>query len=132
MTISKVSFGLCLLGTTLLAGNAWARTAADADAKENGGNKATVMVAHQVAGHRIGAMELAVNNNGTIGLGFTSGDKIDAFTGQGVSSCQYPRGSNVEYLFAGAFWIGAVVGRDTLVSMGADGWSLISGTEWPL
>ncbi len=123
MIISKVSFGLYLLGATLLAGNAWARMAADADAKEHGGSKATVMVAHQVAAHRIGAMELAVNNNGSIGLGFTSGDKIDAFTGQSVSSCEYPRGSNVEYLFAGAFWIGAVVGRDTLVSVGADGWS---------
>jgi hypothetical protein len=28
----------------------------------------------------------------------------------------------VNYLFGGAFWIGAVVGRDTLVSVGADGW----------
>ncbi|MBN1213194.1 MAG: hypothetical protein JXA92_11525, partial [candidate division Zixibacteria bacterium] len=26
------------------------------------------------------------------------------------------------YLFAGSFWIGAVVGDDTLVSVGADGW----------
>ena len=27
------------------------------------------------------------------------------------------------FLYAAAFWIGAVVGRDTLVSEGANGWS---------
>jgi hypothetical protein len=38
-------------------------------------------------------------------------------------SCQYPAKSNIEYLFTGAMWFGAVVGRDTLVSVAADGWS---------
>ncbi len=124
MTTGKLDFVLCLLGATLLAGNASSRVAADADQKERGGNKATVSVAHCIAGHRIGAMELAVNNNGTIGTGFrVASPATDFFTGESVLSCEYPRGSNVQYLFAGAFWIGAVVDRDTLVSVGADGWS---------
>ncbi len=103
----------------------YARTEIDIDpGKLPGGGSSTVGApAHCVAGHRVGQIELAVNNNGTFGLGFTVAQRVDCFTGGGVSSCEYPKGSNVEYLFAGAFWIGAVVGRDTLVSVGADGWN---------
>jgi hypothetical protein len=74
----------------------------------------------------VGKIVLAINNNGTFGTGFTVGSFADCFTGLAVRSCEYPKGSNVEYLFAGAIWIGAVVGRDTAVSLGADGWSFIS------
>lgn len=123
MAISKLRFGLCLLAMVLLAGQTWPRAAADFDSKDNNGGKATVTVAHQIAAHRIGTIRLGINNNGTFGTGFRSGPPPDAFTGESVPSCEYPAGSNVEYLFAGAFWIGAVVGRDTLVSVGADGWS---------
>ncbi len=79
--------------------------------------------AHCLAGHRVGKIVLGVNNNGTFGTGF-SVTGSDCFTGQYVPSCEYLKGSNTMYLFAGALWIGAVVGRDTLVSVGADGWQM--------
>ncbi len=80
-----------------------------------------------IAVHNIGKIALAVNNNGTFGDGFSPTCAVDQctdfFTGLPIPSCEYPKGSNTKYLFAGAFWIGAVVGRDTLVSVAADGWS---------
>ncbi len=72
--------------------------------------------------HQIGKIVLTVNNNGTIGTGYSKGSQ-DCFTGDQLQSCEYPKGSRTTYLFAGLFWIGAVVGRDTLVSTGADGWA---------
>lgn len=80
--------------------------------------------AYAVVGHRIGAMELGITNHGIFGTGFAQASVIDFFTGDIVSSCEYPKGSNIRYLFSGAFWIGAIVGRDTLVSTGA------GGDEW--
>lgn len=74
-----------------------------------------------IAAHRVGRIVLSVTNRGVFGNGFTGG--VDQFTGETVPSCIYPKGSGQEYLFAAAFWIGAVVGRDTLVSEGANGWS---------
>ncbi|MBN1150522.1 T9SS type A sorting domain-containing protein [candidate division WOR-3 bacterium] len=38
-------------------------------------------------------------------------------------SCMFPAYSNQEYLFQGALWIAAVTGRDTLCSVGVDGWA---------
>ncbi len=75
-----------------------------------------------VASHNIGKVSLAVTNYGTYGTGFVQGTPFDCFTGANVPSCEFPKGSGVDYLFAGAFWIGAIVGHDTLVSMGVDGW----------
>jgi len=37
-------------------------------------------------------------------------------------SFEYPCGSDLDYLFQGALWVGAVVEGETLVSVGADGW----------
>ena len=79
--------------------------------------------AHCLAVHRAGKMGLAVTNNGTLGKNFSSGLPYDLFTGEAINySCEYPRGSNTEYLYAASLWIGAVVGNDTLVSVGWDGW----------
>jgi hypothetical protein len=97
------------------------RAKLDDGSKEFGGSMATAGSRHCAAAHRVGKMVLAVNNNGTFGTGFAVMGN-DCFTGQYVPSCEYPKGSNTCYLFAGSFWIGAVVGRDTLVSVGADGW----------
>ncbi|MFZ1685072.1 MAG: hypothetical protein WAU88_13235 [Candidatus Zixiibacteriota bacterium] len=70
------------------------------------------------ATHSRGKMVLAVANNGTFG---TYGQAIaDPFTGAAVPSCIYPRNSDLVYLWVGAFWIGAIVGRDTLVSVGTE------------
>jgi hypothetical protein len=40
----------------------------------------------------------------------------DGGTGTGYPSCQWPAGSDTNYLFAGHCWVGAKVGSDTLVS----------------
>ncbi len=36
--------------------------------------------------------------------------------------CEYPKNSGIQHCYQGALWIGAVVGNDTLVSVGLDGW----------
>ncbi|UCC45102.1 MAG: hypothetical protein JSU65_04075, partial [Candidatus Zixiibacteriota bacterium] len=83
-----------------------------------------VAPAYGAVGHRVGRMVLCVNNNGTFGTGF-SNSTTDFFTEQVIPSCEFPKNSNTRYLYAGSFWIGAVVGRDTLVSTAATGWSWI-------
>ena len=82
----------------------------------------------EYAAHNRGNMQLAIANNGTFG---TYGEAVaDPFTGLSLPSCVYPKNSDLVYLWVGAFWIGAVVGRDTLVSVGTDDFY---GTEefWP-
>ena len=90
------------------------------DTKGYSSGLATV-TADCAADHRIGKLQLTVNNVGGFGDGFLGG--IDCISGLGVVGGVYPKGSGIRYMFAGAFWIGAVVGRDTLVSVGADGWT---------
>ena len=86
-------------------------------------HRALAAPAHQLTAHNIGKISLAVANNGTFGREYHHGPNIDWYTGEEIGfSCEYPKGSRVNYLFGGAFWIGAVMGRDTLVSVGADGW----------
>jgi len=68
-----------------------------------------------VKAHTVGKIGLAITNKGQFGTGFLDSD-------QGLPSCEYPYPSTLQYLFAASFWIGAVVGRDTLVSVGSDGW----------
>ncbi|MEW6412377.1 MAG: hypothetical protein AB1483_07875 [Candidatus Zixiibacteriota bacterium] len=79
--------------------------------------------AYCIVSQDVGKIALGVNNNGTLGTGWAVGGTEDCITGDVVRSCEYPKNSNVEYLFAASFWIGAVIGRDTLVSTGADGWT---------
>jgi hypothetical protein len=68
--------------------------------------------------HNRGKMQLALANNGTFG---TFGDAVsDPFSGELIPSCTYPRGSDLVYLWVGAFWVGAIVGKDTLVSVGSE------------
>lgn len=77
----------------------------------------------EVATHDIGKMGFSLNNLGQIGKGFSgiSGD---------YPSCIYPYPGNNEYLFGGALWVGSIVGQDTLVSVGADGWNYVR-EMWP-
>ncbi|MFZ5979805.1 MAG: hypothetical protein ACOYVF_04170 [Candidatus Zixiibacteriota bacterium] len=85
---------------------------------------ATASLPYCVGGHNVGKLELAVNNNGTFGEAYSiSLTPVDCFTGYQVNYCAFPKGSPTRYLHNGAFWIGAVVGRDTMVSVGGDGWS---------
>jgi hypothetical protein len=37
-------------------------------------------------------------------------------------SCEYPPGSNIDYLFQGGLWIGAKVGDSIYTTVGCDGW----------
>ncbi len=85
----------------------------------------TALPVEEIAEHNVGLIQLAVANNGTFGIEYVA-DTRDAFTGEPIAfSCQYPKDSRIQYLFGAAFWIGAVVGRDTLVSVGADGWQWV-------
>jgi hypothetical protein len=68
--------------------------------------------------HGRGNIRLAVANNGTFG---TFGQTIlDPFSGELLPSCEYPRGSDIVFLWVAAMWIGAIVNGDTLVSCGSE------------
>ncbi len=79
--------------------------------------------------HRIGKMVLGVSNDGSFGTTYFQ-SAMDCFTGDVVLSCEYPKGSNTRYLYLGAFWIGAIVGRDTLVTVAATGWYTSGPSEF--
>ncbi len=79
--------------------------------------------------HKINNLWLAVSNGGTFGIGFAN-STIDPETGRPAPSCEYPAGSDITYLYIASFWAGAVVGRDTLVSVGFDGNRFIQ-EFWP-
>ncbi len=78
--------------------------------------------------HDIGKIGMTVSNTGTIGQGFL--DWMGASLPGYAPSCVYPYPGNQEYLYAGALWIGAIVGEDTLVSVGADAWNPVI-EMWP-
>ena len=78
--------------------------------------------------HNRGNLQLAVANNGTFGS--YGGVVTDVFTHEPVQSCIYPKNSNLVYMWVGALWIGAVVGRDTLVSCGTEDWYQVQ-EFWP-
>ncbi len=69
--------------------------------------------------HKINRMALTVTNNGFFGAGYFRYRPVDPETGRVAMGCEYPINSDVEYLWTAALWFGAVVGRDTLVSVGA-------------
>ncbi len=108
----------------IISGSAFGRASLEYDAKEHGGNFALQNPAHCQALHNVGEFVLSVNNNGTFGTGFGEGSNSDCFTGEPIpdGGSEYPKNSGTQYLFAASFWIGAVQGRDTLVSTGSDGW----------
>ncbi len=84
-----------------------------------------------LAAHTIGEIGLTVTNKGQFGTGFFTGDDAqDPVTGEIAPSCVYPYPGTSNYLFSGSFWIGSIVGRDTLVSVGADGWTYVQ-EMWP-
>ncbi len=80
--------------------------------------------------HNVGRIGLTITNQGQIGTGFM-GSMVDPLDPATVApSCTYPYPGNQSYLWAGALWIGAIVGNDTLVSVGADGW-INTEEMWP-
>jgi hypothetical protein len=83
----------------------------------------------QVAVHNVGDVWLTVTNIGQFGTG-SIGSGVDPVTGMTTPSCMYPANSDLNYLYVGAFWIGAIVGRDTLVSVGVDDYYSVK-EFWP-
>jgi len=76
--------------------------------------------ARQQKTHNVGNVWLTISNFGFFG----NDEQIDTRgTEEWFPKCEFPAGSGVDYLFQGAMWIGGVVGNDTLVSVGADGWA---------
>ncbi len=71
--------------------------------------------------HDVGKVALCVGNTGMpVGAGFS---EYDCVTGEYIFGlCEYPKDSRLDYGEILSLWIGAVVGRDTLVSTGNNGW----------
>ena len=72
--------------------------------------------AYCIAEHNVGNIAMAVCNDGSFGTGWSSAGTRDCFTGNTAKSCEYPKGAQNTYLWGADLWIGAIVGRDTLVS----------------
>lgn len=64
------------------------------------------------------------NCGGVIGRGFNSFPEVQSWP-EGSFRVSVPWYNESEYLYAGAIWIGGIIGDDTLVSTGADGWQFI-------
>lgn len=47
---------------------------------------------------------------------------IDPESGLAMEATTYPKGSGLLYLYQGNIWVGGIIGDDTLVSTGSDGW----------
>lgn len=74
--------------------------------------------------HNTGAIETTIDLQGRVGT--RGARRIYNMLGlppEPLPAFQIPAGSGVEYLYQGAIWIGGIIGNDTLVSMGTDGWS---------
>jgi len=87
----------------------------------------------QFDAHNVGKLVVAITNFGTFGTGFVQGygtEPVKALWNE-YPSGEYPINSNIQYHYSGAIWIGAIVGRDTLVSVGADGWFNDYGELFP-
>ncbi|MEW5922870.1 MAG: T9SS type A sorting domain-containing protein [Candidatus Zixiibacteriota bacterium] len=80
--------------------------------------------------HDVGKIGLTISNKAQIGTGYMGQNILNPVNGLPAPNCEYPLGSGLQYLFAGAFWVGAIVGDDTLVSVGADGWEMVE-EMWP-
>ena len=70
--------------------------------------------------HRIGNIAFSITNWGVFGS--ERRQTRDYCTQLPAESFEFPIGSGVDYLWAGSMWVGAVRGRDTLVSVGTNGW----------
>jgi hypothetical protein len=73
-----------------------------------------------IATHNAGSFSLTLTNIGILGSG--AFDTLSSYQGGPFVSCQFPKDSDIEYLYMGTYWFGGIVGNDTLVSVGADGW----------
>jgi len=120
---------ICILLFGLIFNIATARNLYNNDSNSIRASKAAFDPYVTIGVHRVGKLGLTIVNQGQLGL--AGGNIVDPRDPSILApSGVYPYPGNNSYLFRGAFWIGAIVGRDTLVSVGADGWI---GTQemWP-
>jgi len=75
---------------------------------------------YQTCVHKANNMLFSVTNFGCFGS--MIGYYRDCETNKSAPSCEFPAGTNQNYLWIGGLWIGAVVGMDTLTSVSYDGW----------
>jgi hypothetical protein len=97
------------------------------------GAKHTGMPNTEIRVHKVGNTHMTVTNFGILGSQIGNG-YVDPETGLWAPSCEHPAYTDEEYLFQAALWIGAIVGGDTLVSVGADGWQHVNEMfpqDWP-
>jgi len=124
MKRTMIAAGLVLAVATLTS----ARTAPEEQQPRFPVGAAALGREYCLASHNVGKLSLAITNFGCFGTGFAQ-TTTDCFVGGQVPSCEYPVGSGTQYTFSSAFWIGAVVGRDTVVTVGADGWRIVREME---
>ncbi len=128
----KRCLGLTVFLLLLAAANVTARDVSPKSARvaerPHRGMAAVAGPVVEYTAHNRGNIQLAIANNGTFG---TLGRSIpDPFTGEPIPSCIYPKNSDLVYLWVAAIWIGAVVGRDTLVSVGDEDF-YVTNEFWP-
>jgi hypothetical protein len=109
---------------------------AEARSDTNADSNRQVMLERQST-YGVPFMQLCTHNYNKIGFGISNwgifgseGGMRDCETNLPAPSAEFPIGSQLEYLFAGAIWVGAVVGNDTLVSTALDGWQF-AGEMYP-
>ena len=66
--------------------------------------------------HNVGQLSFGITNYGTIGRP----PFRDCFTNKKILMAEFPRKSRTVHLYKAGLWVGAVVGRDTLVSTAAE------------
>ncbi|MEE9443280.1 MAG: hypothetical protein V3V99_11515 [candidate division Zixibacteria bacterium] len=71
--------------------------------------------------HNAGLVNLPFGSDGIFGYSLNI---FDPETGEDSKPCEYPKSSGLYHIFSGVLWVGGLVGEDTLVSMGTDGWAI--------
>lgn len=80
----------------------------------------TTAPSYCIGRHDIGRLVFGITNFGMVGIGENNGVTTDCFVGGKVPLGEYPKGSNDTYFYKGGLWIGAIVDKDTLVSISAE------------
>jgi len=120
--MSKPTLGLLVLISVLPVAS-FARMAPEAMQARESQTIGAAAPAYCAANHNVGNLVMNISNYGRFANdGGVLKSNSDCFTAEALIACEFPKRSRTQYCFQAAFWIGAIVGRDTLVSTGADGW----------
>jgi hypothetical protein len=98
--------------------------------KRSLGDKFSIYPNVQNRAHTANNLWLCISNWGILGSQMRDPDIPDPETGEVLPSSAFPGGSDLEYLWMGGIWIGAVVNDTPYVSLGYDGWFRIHEL-WP-